>query len=122
MDPIETIGNTKGLLIVEKYRTAVQYLYPILVQISHKHRVLRDEVLSAVLVQMKLFEVAAKSTQISKLYEADAGLAYIRDLLSILADPTRKLLSLHQYETASIRIAEAGNMLGTWIKKKKVER
>lgn len=119
MEICEETGGVRGLLIVDKYRSVVNYLYPIIVEISHKHRVLRDEGLAALLQQMRLFEVAAKSTQISKLYEADAGLAYLRDLLMVMADESRRILSRKRYEVASVLIAEVGALLGAWIRKTK---
>ena len=68
----------RALSIVERYEGALNYLYPILLNISHKHRVLRDETLRVMLAQVGLFNDAAKSNQVSRLHIADAGLATIR--------------------------------------------
>lgn len=37
----ETSSHT-GLAVVQRYEGAVNYLYPLLLNMSHKHRVLRD--------------------------------------------------------------------------------
>lgn len=105
-----------ALVVVEKYEVAVNYLYPLLLNISHKHRVLRDSVIAALFGQYRLFYEAAKSSQVSRVYVADAGLAHIKELLRFMADPARKLVSRRQYEVASVRLAETGAMLGGWIR------
>lgn len=116
---IEEHASQRALAIVEKYEGALNYLYPILLNMSHKHRILRDETLKVMLVQIGLFNEAAKSNQISRLHVADAGLATIRGFLRLLADPNRKLISRRQYEIASVHLAESGSMLGGWIKAQK---
>lgn len=108
----------RALSIVERYEGAINYLYPILLNVSHKHRVLRDETLKVLLAQVGLFNDAAKSNQVSRLHLADAGLATIRGFLRLMADPSRKLLSRRQYEVAGVHMAETGAMLGGWIKAK----
>ena len=108
--------SQRALAIVERYEGAINYLYPMLLNMSHKHRVLRDEALRTLLAQLGLFHDAAKSGQASGIYLADAGLATIRGFLRLLADPSRKLLSRRQYEVASVHLAEVGAMLGAWIK------
>ncbi|MEW5782770.1 MAG: diversity-generating retroelement protein Avd [Pseudomonadota bacterium] len=104
------------LAIVERYEGAVNYLYPLLLNMSHKHRVLRDAMLTALFEQYRLFYDAAKSSQVSRAYVADAGLAHIKGLLRFMADPARKLVSRRQYEVASVHLAETGAMLGGWIR------
>lgn len=111
-----------GLLVVEKFSMAINYIYPVLINISCKHRVVRDEAISALLQQQKLFYDAAKSDQISKLYLADSGLAYVKELLRFLVDKNRKLISLKQYDVTLIHIAETGNILGSWIRSKSKKR
>ena len=97
--------SQRAMAIVERYEGAINYLYPMLLNMSHKHRVLRDEALRTLLAQLGLFHDAAKSGQASRLYLADAGLATIRGFLRLLADPSRKLLSRRQYEVASVHLA-----------------
>jgi hypothetical protein len=46
----ESMQN-KSLSIIDKYEGALNYLYPILLNVSHKHRVLRDETLRVMLAQ-----------------------------------------------------------------------
>lgn len=112
------IAEAKGLVIINKYDSAFNYLYPILLNISHKHRVIRDCAIKAITEQYRLFYTAAKSGQLSRIYEADAGLAYIKELLRQLANPVRKLISRRQYETASVRLSEVGALIGGWIRQK----
>lgn len=114
----------ESMAIVDKYDGFVNYLYPMLVNTSRVHRVLRDTFIGAMLEQYRLFRDAGKSNQASKLYLADAGIAYLRDLLRIMANPVRRLISRRQYEIASVHLAESGAMLGAWIKtaQKRVER
>ena len=107
-----------GLLIVEKYDSAFNYLYPIVINISHKHRILRDRLMEAMIEQYRLFYTAAKANQLSRIYEADAGLAYIKEILRQMVNPSRKLISRRQYEVASVHLAETGSMIGGWIGKK----
>ncbi len=103
------------MAIIEKFDGLVNYLYPMLTNTSRTHRVLRDAFLEALFHQYKLFHAAGKSGQVSRLYEADAGLAYIRELLRFMAGSGHKLLSRRQYEVASVHLAETGAMLGAWI-------
>lgn len=105
-----------ALAIVDRYDGAVNYLYPMLLNMSHKHRVLRDALLKSLFAQYRLFYEAAKSGQASRLYSADAGLAHIKELLRFMADPARRLVSRRQYEVASVHLAETGAMLGGWIR------
>lgn len=110
--------DRSGLLVVDKFSSAIDYIYPVIVNISNKHRMVRDELLSALFKQQQLFYDAAKSDQISKLYLADSGLAYIKEILRFLVNKNLKLISVKQYEVSSIRIAETGKILGSWIKSK----
>lgn len=116
--PIVTheLGAQTGLAVAQRYEGAVNYLYPLLLNMSHKHRVLRDQMIAALFEQYKLFHEAAKSRQVSRIYAADAGLAFIKELLRFMADPARKLVSRRQYEVASVHLAETGAMLGGWIR------
>lgn len=116
MDTPRDTEPKNALIIVEKYDDFVNYLYPMLINTSRQHRILRDTMLSAMLEQYRLFRDAGKSGQVSKLYIADAGLAYLRDLLRLMSDPARRLISRRQYEVASVRLAESGAILGAWIK------
>lgn len=104
------------MLVVEKFDTARRYLYPMLINTSRTHRVLRDTMIGAMFEQYRLFHSAGKSNQVSKIYEADAGLAYVKDLLRVLASPEVKVISRRQYEVASVHLAESGSILGSWVK------
>jgi hypothetical protein len=119
MDTPETQASTDpkaAMAIVASFEGFVNYLYPMLVNTSRQHRVLRDTVIAACFAQYKLFHAAAKSRQVSRLYEADAGLAYLKELLRFMAGPDRKLVSRRQYEVASVHLAQTGAMLGAWVK------
>jgi hypothetical protein len=105
------------MLLLEKYQNFIKYIYPMLINMSGRHRVLRDSTLQAMFDQVRLFHDAAKSNQSSKLYIADSGLATLKEYLRLLQDENIKLLSKRQYEVASVHLSEVGKILGSWISK-----
>lgn len=109
----------RNMAIIEKYDHFFNYVYPLAVNMSHKHKILKEEFIHALLTQYKLFHDAAKTNQKSKLFLADSNLAYIKEILRIMVNPQRKLLSRRQYETSSVLICEAGSMLNSWINRAK---
>ena len=123
MKPVkDEIYSTQAMFIVEKYETFVRYIYPMLVNMSGKHRVLRDKTLKHILGQFLLFNDAGKTNQISRLYLADSGLSSIRDYLRMLSDSNVKLLSKRQYEVATTLLAEVGRLMNGWIGKFKTKK
>ena len=60
-----------NLIIIEKYEAFLNYIYPIAQNMPRKHGALRDLVLRTAISQVDLFYRAVKSSQKSKLYEAD---------------------------------------------------
>lgn len=108
----------KNLIIIEKYEEFVNYTYPVLQNIPRKHGVVKERILLIIFEQVELFYKALKSSQKSKLYEADSNLASIRFYLRFLANDKRKLISQKQHQTASIKLAEVGKILHSWIKGK----
>ena len=118
MQPIkDEIQYPATMRLIDKYSVFLRYIYPMLINMGGKHRVIRDKALTRVISQIGLFNDAAKSGQVSRLYLADAGLATIRDYLRILADHNIKLLSKKQYGVATTLLSEVGAMTGEWIKK-----
>lgn len=115
MTVMQVNTSRDALALVDKYEAFVHYLYPMLINMSRKHRVLRDEMLQAMLDQYKLFYEAAKSRQISRVYLADAGLARMRGILRLLSNSRVRLLSLKQYDRALILLSEVGSMVNAWI-------
>lgn len=103
------------MAIVEKYESVIAYLYPIAQSLPRKHGVARDMFLRCLLGQPDLFYQAGKSSQISKLYAADAGLAHLRFWLRFLL--SLKGLTPHQVQVAQVRIAEVGAMVGAWMRR-----
>lgn len=110
-------NSAKNLIIIEKYEEFVNYIYPVLQNIQRKHGVAKEHITLCVFNQIELFYKALKSTQKSRLYEADANLASIRFYLRFLVDEKRKLISKKQHQTASIKLAEVGKILNSWIQK-----
>lgn len=102
---------------MERYEDFLNYIYPVALNIPRKHAVLRDLFMQAALDQVRIFAEAGKSSHVSKLYAADAGLATLRFHLRFLADKRRQLISQTQHRVASVHLAETGKMLGAWIKK-----
>uniref|UniRef100_UPI004048AFDA diversity-generating retroelement protein Avd n=1 Tax=Aliarcobacter sp. TaxID=2321116 RepID=UPI004048AFDA len=111
------MNSSKNLIIIEKYEDFTNYVYLILQNIPKKHGVLKEKIIQIVFEQVELFYKALKSNQKSRLYEADANLASIRFYLRFLANEKRKLISQNQHQTASIKLAEVGKILHSWISK-----
>lgn len=112
------MNAAKNLIIIEKYEEFVNYTYPVLQNIERKHGVVKERILLIMFEQVELLYKALKSGQKSRLYEADANLASIRFYLRFLAYDKRKLISQNQHQTASIKLAEVGKILHSWIKGK----
>jgi len=117
----DELSSQRQLAIIERFEGLINYVYPIALNIRRTHHAVRDRLIGAMFEQVSLFQQAGKSSQISKLYLADAGLAYLRYLLRFLADEHRRLISRHQHEVAAIHLAETGRMLGAWIKSRAVK-
>jgi hypothetical protein len=111
------MNPSKNLVIIEKYEDFANYIYLVLQNVPRKHGVLKEKIIHLVFEQVELFYKAIKSNQKSRLYEADANLASIRFYLRFLADEKRKLISQKQHQVASIKIAEVGKMLHSWLSK-----
>ena len=114
----DEFASQRQLAIVERFEGFVNYIYPIAFNIRRQHYIVRDRLISAMFEQVSLFSQAGKSGQVSRLYQADAGLSDLRFLLRFLADDKRRLISRHQHEVGSIHLAETGKMLGAWIRTK----
>lgn len=90
---IEVRGSARGLAVTQRYMGFVNYVYPMSINWSGKHRVFRDVFLGRALDQIALFNDAGKSNQVSRLYLADSGLATLREYLRFASNPARKLMS-----------------------------
>lgn len=106
------------LVIVEKYEEFVNYIYPCIQNIDRRHGIAKEEFLKIMFLQVELFYKAIKSDSKVRLYEADSNLATIRFYLRFFADKNRKLITQKQHQTASIKLAEVGKILGSIIKGK----
>ena len=118
MNPVEE--STKcydQMVIVEKYERVIAYLYPIAQSMPRKHGVAREMFLECLLGQPDLFFQAGKSTQVSKIYAADAGLAQLRFWMRFLV--SIRCMTAHQLQTAQILVSEVGAMVGAWVKRRK---
>lgn len=111
------MNDAKDLVIIEKYDDFVEYFYPILQNIKRDNGIVKERIINLVFEQVELFYKAIKSNSKTKLYDADANLATIRFYLRFLANKKRKLISQKQHQTASIKIAEVGKILHSWINK-----
>ena len=112
------MNDKEKLVIIEKYDEFLNYIYPVIQNVPRKHGVLKEKAIHLIFEQVEMFYKAIKSNQKSRLYEADANLASIRFYLRFLANENRKLISQKQHQTASIKLAEVGKMLNSWIKNK----
>ncbi len=115
----DALQTYEPMAVVEKYETVIGYLYPIAQNLPRKHGVARDMFLQCLLGQVQLFVEAGKSSQISRLYIADAGLAQLRFWLRFLRSDDVKGITPHQVRTAQALLAEVGKILGAWIAKQK---
>ena len=111
------MNSGKKLIIIEKYEDFANYVYLVLQNIPRKHGVVKEKIINLIFEQVELFYKAIKSDSKTKLYEADANLASIRFYLRFLANENRKLISQKQHQTASIKLAEVGKILNSWINK-----
>ena len=118
MEPIKEAGECYDqMAIVEKYERVIAYLYPIAQSMPRRHGVAREMFLQCLLGQPDLFFQAGKSTQVSKIYAADAGLAQLRFWMRFLVSV--RCMTVHQHQTAQVLVAEVGAMVGGWLKRKK---
>lgn len=104
------------LIIIEKYEKFLNYMYPIAQNIPRKHGIVKKMFIESLLGQVKLFSIAGKSNQVSKLYTCDAGLQEIRFWLRFMEDSNRKLITPKQHQVSSLQLEEVGKILGSWIK------
>ena len=84
------------MVIVQKHEAFINYFYPVAQNMPRQHGVVKEMFTRDMLQQVNLFIVAGRSTSISRLYEADAGLAQLRYWLRFLQEPKRKLKSSYQ--------------------------
>jgi hypothetical protein len=115
----DAVQSYEQMLIVEKYETVIAYLYPIANNIKRCHGTARDMFIQCLLGQVQLIVEAGKSSQISRLYIADAGLSHLRFWLRFLSTEKVRGITPHQVQTAQVLIAEVGRLLGAWIVKQK---
>ncbi|WP_435659253.1 hypothetical protein [Ignatzschineria indica] len=108
----------ENLIIIEKYNRFVNYVYNPLINTNRKHKVARDALLQAISEQYRLFHYAVKSNQKSRIYDADAGLSYIRSLMRLLIHNKndRRCFTLKQISVAESLLAEVGAILGSMLK------
>jgi hypothetical protein len=116
---IDEMSSHRQLAIIERFDGFVNYIYPIAINIRQAHHVVKDRLIEAMFEQVSLFQQAGKSSQISKLYLADAGLAHLRFLLRFLTNEHRRLTSqlfaniyghiLDRYLTHTLRVR-------TWLR------
>lgn len=112
----DVVSNHHQLDVVEKYETeVVRWLRKRVRNIPNEFAVERALVKQCMHGQVRLFNIAGKSNQISKLYDADAGLADLRYWLRFMVEPDVKALTPDQFDQALMRVAGIGGMLSKWI-------
>lgn len=110
-------GSIAALAIVEKYEAFVHYIYPIIQRSPRQHGVLRDAVLRDLFAPIGELYRAAKSRQVSRLYDVDARFATLRSYLRFLVRPDIRILTHKQQAHALMLLSGPGRMLGAWIRK-----
>ena len=104
------------MAIAEKYEThVIPYIMKRVRNIPNEYAVEKEMIKRCLHGQMNLFYTAGKTNQISRLYEADGGLANLRYWLRFMVMPEIKALTPKQLDQALIRIGEVGGMLNKWI-------
>jgi len=116
---LDATQTYEPMAVVEKYETVISYLYPIAQNLPRKHGVVRDMFIECLMGQVQLFVEAGKSSQVSRLYIADAGMSHLRFWLRFLSSESVKGITPHQVKTAQALLAEVGKILGAWIGKQK---
>jgi len=106
------------MLMIEKYERVIAYLYPIIQRTPRQHGVLRDKMLVCLFDQADYIMQAGKSGHVSKLYAADANLGMLRFYIQFYREGIRYITPKQQTHALAL-IAEVGNLLGAWIKRKK---
>ena len=107
------------LVIVQKYESFINYFYPVAQNIPRQHGVVREMFIQSMIRQVDLFVVAARTNQVSRINEADAGLAYLRYWLRFLSDSNRRLITERQHQVGSVMLAEVGRLIGSWIARRR---
>lgn len=109
----------ENLVLIEKYSRFVEYIYKPTINTNRKHKVARDALVGAIQDQYRLLHFAIKSNQRSRVYEADAGLSYIRSLMRLLIhrEEDRRAFSIKQITTAEALLSEVGAIINAMIKK-----
>ena len=112
----DAITNSNQLAIVDKYEThVVPYVMRSVRNVPREYAVERAMIRQCLHGQVKLFNVAGKSNQAARLYEADAGLADLRYWLRFMVRPDIKAFTPNQFDHALTLVAEVGGMLNVWI-------
>jgi len=107
------------LVIIEKYEAFVKYLYPAVQRSPKHHGVLRDAVIAEMFATVGDLYHAAKSRQLSRLYQVDARFATLRSYLRFLASHDIRILNSRGHAHALGLLSEPGRMLGAWQKRLK---
>lgn len=100
----------------------MQYLYPIVQRSPKHHGVLRDAVLAEMFATVGDLYHAAKSRQLSRLYQVDARFATLRSYLRFLVSNDIRILNSKSHAHALRLLLEPGRMLGAWQKKLRGEK
>jgi hypothetical protein len=114
----EAIPNCYNqMLVLEKYERVINYLYPIGQSIPRKHGLAREMFIKCLLQLPESIVVAGKSNQISKIFNVDAELAYLRFWLRFLVSIGR--MTVHQQQVSQAMISEIGAIVNIWVKNKR---
>lgn len=103
------------LILIEKYNDFLDYIYPTTLYIPNKHKDIKIIFLRLIFEQVDLLYKAVKTTQVSKMYEADSGLHTLRYQLRFLSDKKRRLISRRRAGIAMVKLSEVGKILGAMM-------
>lgn len=115
----QVIGSYKGLQIVLVYTKFMLRAYQKSLRFKPEHRIFKEKFQEAIFDQVRLFNDAAKTTQISKIHIADSGVATLQEFLLLAVNPDLRLISIEEYRSMSENLSESGAMLGAWLNGRK---
>lgn len=109
----------ENLVLIEKYNRFVGYIYNPVINSNRKHKIARDALIAAISEQYRLIHYAVKSNQKSRIYDADAGLSYIRSLMRLMLHrkEDRRALTIKQVTVAEALLSEVGAMINSMLRK-----
>ena len=114
-----TVQHNLPLQIIEKYDQFLDYIIPKIESMPRRYSQFRDRFLNVIYSVPEMIYLAAKTKQVGFLNKVDSAFATIRWFLRRAAHDKMRLVTHRQEELSNVYLAEAGKMLGAWLKRVK---